>query len=73
MNQTITNRRLLRDYKTIKNQLMSGEIQEVLIPQKDGVTLKLSIEQSASPARRMMDFAQKNTKRNFKRPEQDLW
>jgi hypothetical protein len=73
MNKVINNRELLRNYKEIKTQLLSGELSEVYVEQKNGKSIKLVVEQSETPAKRMLSWARQNPLPKFKRPNEDIF
>lgn len=77
MNLKITNRDLLRDYKSLKNRLMRGEIQHIFIPQDSDISLKLSIHKK-KPKEHSADYFFDRLKKHpslykgLKRPEEDI-
>lgn len=73
MNLTVTNRDLLRRYKELKGKLISGDIEEVLIPQDDGMVIKISVERVMTPVQQLIAMIKKRPILNVKRPEQDIF
>lgn len=72
MKVTITNRELLRNYKNLKERLMNGEIQEVVIPQKTGVTIKIIAQKEMTSFERMTQKILAKPFKDLKRPEEDI-
>ena len=72
MNLTITNRELLRNYKKFRQRLVKGQVQQILIEQKDGTTLKLVVENKQTPFQRMVEIARKH-QLHVERPKEDLF
>ena len=72
----VTNRELLREYKMLKEKLMSGEVDEIRIPQSNGEVLKVFVVKEAkneTPFQRMVRRIKKKSYPNLKRPEEDLF
>ncbi|MBI4235440.1 hypothetical protein HY604_04015 [Candidatus Peregrinibacteria bacterium] len=73
MNLIITNRELLRRYKELKNKLVNGEVDEVAVPQKDGMIIKIRIEKKKTPMQELLEMVEKKPLKGIKRPEEDLF
>ncbi len=73
MNLTVTNRDLLRNYKELKGKLLNGDIDQVLIPQDDGMVIKVSVERVLTPVQQLIAMIKKKPILNVKRPEQDIF
>jgi len=73
MKKEVTNRELLRNYKEIKIKLLSGELEEVIVPQKEGSVLKITAEKEETPFERMRKAIKKRPITYIKRPEEDLF
>mgnify|MGYP001620104539 CR=1 len=70
----ISNRELLRNYKSLKNKLVSGETEEILIPQSSGVILKLTVQRLAkkNSIDRFLEVTKGYSFRGLKRPKEDI-
>ena len=73
MNLTITNRELLRGFKELKGRLINGDIEEILVPQDDNSTLRISLIQKKTPFLELLDKIKKKPMKTLKRPEMDLF
>lgn len=73
MNLTVTNRELLRRYKELKGKLLSGEVEEVVVPQKEGVVIKIHAEKKKTPMQELLEMVEKRPLKGLKRPEEDLF
>lgn len=73
MNLTITNRELLREFKSLKNKLINGDVEEILIPQNDNSTIKISLIQKKTPFLELLDKVKNKPMKTLKRPEIDLF
>ncbi len=72
----VTNRELLREYKTLKEKLMSGEVHEITIPQSNGDVLKVVVVRefrNETPFQRMVRRVKEKPFKNLNRPEEDLF
>lgn len=69
----ISNRELLREYKVWKEKLLSGEIQEIQIPQKGGEILQISILNKKTPFEKLCDMIEKKPLPKIERPKFDLF
>jgi hypothetical protein len=49
LNLKVSNRDLLRKYKTLKSKLIDGEVEEIIIPQKGGEVIKMTVEREKTP------------------------
>ncbi len=72
MNLTVTNRDLLRKYKELKNKLMNGEIEHIIVPQSGNVVIKLSVEKKKTPMMELLEMIKKRPLKGLKRPEEDI-
>lgn len=72
MTVTITNRELLRNYKDLKERLINGEIEEVVIPQKLGVIVKIVVEKEKTSFEKLLEKISAKPLKNLKRPEEDI-
>ena len=72
MNMQITNRELLRNYRNLKEKLLNGDIDSIIIPQSSGVIVKLTIEKNQTPFERMTKIILANPFKNIKRPKEDI-
>ena len=71
---TITNRELLRNYKSLKARLVKGHIQQILIKERDGTVYEFSIKEKAqTPFERLAEHVRKHPIKGIKRPEEDLF
>ena len=68
----VKNRELLRNFKALKEKLLSGEVKEVIIPQGDKVQLKIVIEKSKTPFRELADIVKTNPVK-LCRPKEDIF
>ena len=73
MNLTINNRELLRNYKSLKMKLLSGEIDEILIPQGDTKVIKITIEEELSPNQRFLKMVKEHGPIHITLPEGDIF
>ena len=74
MNLTVTNRELLRNYKSLKERLLRGELSEIAIKQSAGAIITLKVEKKAQTAfERMVEQVEKHPLKHLKRPEADLF
>lgn len=72
MNLNITNRDLLRNYKDLKGKLLSGEVEEIVIPQKDGKVIRMTVTQEETPIERFLRKVKKHPL-HIERPDQDIF
>lgn len=72
MNLTVTNRDLLRRYKELKNKLMNGEINQIIVPQSGNIVIKLSVEKKKTPMQELLEMIKKRPIKNVRRPEEDI-
>lgn len=69
----ITNRELLRNYKDLKDRLVSGQVQQIRIEQRDGTVLKFTVEKKAqTPFESLIEYVKKNPV-YVERPPEDLF
>jgi len=73
MVKTTNNRELLRNYKSLKEQLIRGELEEIIVPQKEGVVIKLTVEKIASPFEELICKVKEQPLTGIRRPEEDLF
>lgn len=73
MNLIVTNRELLREFKELKGRLINGDIEEILIPQDDNSTIRISLVQKRTPFLELLDKIRKKPFKNLQRPEMDLF
>lgn len=72
MNMQITNRELLRNYRNLKEKLLNGEVDSIVVPQGSGIVVKLTIEKNQTPFERMTKMILANPFKNIKRTEEDI-
>lgn len=71
---TVNNRELLRDYKSLKEKLMKGEVSEIRVPQKGtDQMIRITLEKKKTPFEDLMEWAQKNGPIEIERPEADIF
>ena len=73
MNQKVSNRELVRNYSKIRIKLLSGEFEEVLVPQKEGAYIKLCVIREETPFERLVEKIKKRPVKYVKRPGEDLF
>lgn len=73
MTQTITNRDLLREYSKWKGKLLDGNIDVLIIPQRDGSTLKIMREKPKRTFDELLDMIRKKPWKHLRRPKQDIF
>lgn len=73
MTVTVTNRDLLRNYKSLKDRLISGELDQVVILQNNNVDLKISVERKLTPFEQLVEMVKKKPILNVKRPDRDIF
>lgn len=72
MNMVITNRDLLRKYKELKEHLLNGDVDEIVVPQKGNIILKITLQKEKTPFEKMMERILEKPCKNLKRPEEDI-
>jgi len=73
METIITNRMLLRDFKKIKTDLLSGKTMVVVVPQSKVTDLEIRIRQKQTPFQSFLEKVKKNPMRGIVRPEEDIF
>lgn len=73
MNVVVSNRDLLRKYKELKDKLVSGEIEEVEIEQKNNVVIKMYAEKKMTSMEKLLKMIKEKPLKGIKRPEQDIF
>ncbi len=73
MYKTINNRELLRNFRVLKIQLLSGQISEIRIPQENKKIIKMTVEEEISPTEALIKLVEKHGPFNIKRPEGDIF
>lgn len=73
MTVTTNNRELLRNYKALKARLITGEVEEILIPQKDNSVLKIVLQKPQTKFQSLVNKIRKKPLKNLKRPEEDIF
>lgn len=75
MVQTINNRDIQRNFKHWREQLLTGEAEELLIPQKDGRQIKITVVSTSNEtsAQRFIRHCRENPLKDLKRPNEDLF
>lgn len=73
MNMRTTNRDFLRNYRAVKDKLLNGDIDSVIIPQGEGVNLRIVIVKDKTPFERMTEKIKSKPFKNLRRPEEDLF
>lgn len=73
MTVTVTNRGLLRNYKSLKDRLLSGELDQVVILQNNNVDLKISVERKLTPFEQLVEMVKKRPVLSVKRPDRDIF
>ena len=69
----VTNRDLLRNYKSLKEKLLDGEVEEIIVPQKNGVVIKITIAQEETPMERFLRMVDERGPLHIKRPDADFF
>lgn len=70
----VTNRELLREYKILKEKLISGEVKEITVPQANGMVLRIEVvAKEETPFQRMVRRVKEKPFKNLNRPEEDLF
>jgi len=69
----VNNRQLLRRYKELREKLVSGEVDEIRIPQKNGAILKIVVERKGETLGDLLKEIRKNPIKGLKRPEEDIF
>jgi hypothetical protein len=69
----VSNRELLRNYKTLKEKLIRGYIDEITIPQPEGLILKVVVETPETVAEKWLKKVKKIKPIYIERPEEDLF
>lgn len=70
----VSNRNLLRDYKSLKNKLMRGQVSFIDVPQKDGTVLRITVLSKESRAERWLNkIATLPPLTYVQRPEEDIF
>lgn len=72
MTKQITNRELLRDYKHWKTRLLGGQIDILIIPQKEGGVLKIFAEKEKTPFEHFLEKVKRKPFKHLKRPKEDI-
>ena len=73
MNLKVTNRDLLRRYKELKNKLINGEVEEIIISQKGDKVIKITMEKKKTPMQELFDMIERKPLKGLKRPKEDLF
>lgn len=73
MTITTTNRDLLRNYKKLKDKLMNGEVEEVIVLQGKDVVIKLVVQRKLTPFQQLVEMVRKKPILNVERTEQDIF
>lgn len=73
MTITTTNRELLRNYKKLKDKLVNGEVNEVIIPQKNGLEMRIRIEKHAAPMEKLLKIIKEKPLKLIVRPNEDIF
>ncbi len=72
MTTTVTNRDLLRNYKNLRNRLISGELEEIDVPQKNGMVIKFHLEMPQTPMQKLLKMVKDKPLKGIKRPTWDI-
>lgn len=72
MNLVITNRGLLRDFKSVKEKLLSGEVKNVRVRQVGGEVLNISLERKVTKFQSLVKRVREKPL-IVRRPEEDLF
>lgn len=73
MTLTVSNRDLLRKFKKLRDGLLSGEIEEVVVPQKNGFFIRLSTEKELTPMEKLLKMVKEKPLKGIKRPKEDIF
>lgn len=73
MTQTITNRDFLRRYSRWKGKLCKGEIDILIIPQRDGSSLKVVGEKPRRAFDALVEMIHKKPFKYLRRPKEDIF
>lgn len=73
MTLTVTNRDLLRRFKELKEQLLTGQVDEILVIQKNDMVLKLHIVRELTPMQKLLKMVKEKPILNVERSDQDIF
>lgn len=73
MTITVNNRELLRNYKALKAKLVKGLVDEIEVPQGDGVVIKIRVESPETSAQQWLRKIKKMRPIHIQRPEEDIF
>lgn len=69
----VSNRDLLRNYKTLKMKLLRGQIAEITILQPEGKVIKMIAESPQTVAEKWLKKVKKMAPIYIERPQEDLF
>jgi hypothetical protein len=69
----VSNRDFSRNYKMLRDQLIRGQIDEIVVPQKSGAILKIIAVTEETSATRWLKKIKKMKPLIIQRPEDDLF
>lgn len=72
MTLTVSNRDLLRNYRQLKDKLISGELDEVIVTQKGGMTMKICLVHVVTPMEKLLKMVKEKPLKGIKRPKWDI-
>lgn len=72
MTITTTNRDLLRNFKKLKEKLLSGSLDEVVVVQKGGMVIRIYADKKLSPFQELLKLVEKKPLKGLKRPREDI-
>ena len=73
MNQVVSTREFLRNFKSLKEKLRRGEFTEIHVVERDGSTLRVIDDSEQTPAERFIEKIKRKSFKGLKRPEEDLF
>lgn len=73
MTITTTNRDLLRNYKRLKEKLINGDADEIVILQKKNIVIKMVVEKKLTPFQQLVEMVKRKPILNVKRPDRDIF
>lgn len=72
MNLIVNNRDLLRKYKDLREKLINGEVDEIVVPQKGDSFIKISLVKNLSPYQQLAKKLKIKPLKNLERPNEDI-
>ena len=69
----VSNRDFSRNYKALREKLLLGQVDEILVPQKNGTIIKVVMVSEESSAKRWLKKIKGIKPIHIKRPKEDLF